>query len=111
MLTDLDDVRMVVQGAILLAGGIGVALATAVLGAMVEAVAPGLLDRVGVELGSWLSLALSVFWLSGALAVIIIQDTAVTYLHTYRSNQVAGRHYRGFGRLAQPAGQHRQASA
>ena len=111
MLTDLDDVRMVVQGAILLAWGIGVALTTAILGAAVEAAFPDMGARVWAELGSWLSLALSVFWLSGALAVIIIQDTAVTYLHTYRSNQVAGRHYRGFGRLAQPAGQHRQASA
>lgn len=111
MLTDLDDVRMVAQGAILLAGGIGVALTTAILGAAVEAAFPDMGTRTWAELGSWLSLALSVLWLSGALAVIIIQDMAVTYLHTYRSNQVAGRRYRGFGRLVQPAGRHRQASA
>jgi hypothetical protein len=111
MLTDLDDVRMVAHGAILLAGGVGVTLTAAILGAAVEAAFPGMGTQAWAELGSWPSLALSVLWLAGMLALIIIQDMAVTYLHTYRSDQVAGRRYRGFGRLVQPAGRHRQVSA
>lgn len=102
---DLETTRAVAVGAAVLAGGIGVALITAVLGAMLEAAFPGWGTQVWVGTISALSVALSVFSL--------VAGICVTYLHTYRGDQPTdrpeadGRHRPGFGRRFQPAGRHR----
>jgi len=96
---DLETTRMVAVGATVLAGGIGAALTVAVLGAMAEAAFPGWGSQVWAGGVSALSVALSVFSL--------VAGICVTYLHTYRSDEGTGRHFRGMGRVRQPAGRHR----
>jgi hypothetical protein len=107
---DLDTLRVVAGGATILAGGIGVALATAVIGAMCEAVWPGWGTRAWVRTRSALSVALRAFclvamagvvflMLAGTLAVALfslVKGVAVTYLHLYRGGR--GHRARGYGR-------------
>lgn len=105
----IQDVVTVAQAAIVTSYAGGAALTLAIAGSMVEAMYPGARKRVGRRvweaLVSALSVALRAFLLvTGAR---MVRALAVTYLHTHQANHVTGRHYRGFGRLAQPAGRHR----
>lgn len=114
---DIETLTGVAKGAALVAGGLGVALSTAVIGAMVEAVVPNWGTRVWVGTCSALSVALRAFILVtlavGAfltLAVILmvavgrwlpglpglVKGLCVTYLHLYRGG--SGHRARGRGR-------------
>lgn len=118
---DLDALRTVAGGAIVLAVTGGAALTLAVLGAMAEAVWPQWGTRVWVAFRSALSMALKAFCLVIIAAVALVavlclvavtlwravKGLAVTYLHTFRGDRGKGRHFRGFGRRFQPAGRHR----
>lgn len=118
---DLDVVRAVAGGAIVLVVAGGVALTLAVLGAMAEAVWPRWGTRVWVAFCSAPSVALRAFCLVAIAVVALLavlclvvvtlwratRAFAVTYVHTYRSDRGTGRHFRGMGRVRQPAGRHR----
>lgn len=115
---DLDSLRMVAGGATILAGGLGVALSTAVIGAMVEAVWPGTDTRVKAGAFSALSVALRAFclvgvavvsfvMLAGVLAVAMVRLVTAPRVRTGK----AGRHGAGGrGRRLQRAGSHRRPS-
>lgn len=107
---DLETLRTVAGGAIVLAGLMGSALTLAVVGAMVEAVWPGTDTRVRVWLVSAVSVALRAFLLvimgalaflalAGTLAVAVfalVKGACVTYLHVYRGGR--GHRAPGYGR-------------
>lgn len=112
---DLESLRVVAGGATILAGGLGVALSTAVIGAMVEAVWPGTDTRVKAGALSALSVALRAFclvgmaavsfvMLAGVLAVAMVRLVTAPFIRTRK----AGRHSAaGRGRRLQRAGAHR----
>lgn len=118
---DLESLRVVAGGATILAGGLGVALSTAVTGAMVEAVWPGTDTRVKAGAFSALSVALRAFCLVGVAVVTFVMlagvlAVAVARLVTAIPNRIRtprpsmGRHSAGGrGRWLQRAGAHRGA--
>lgn len=111
----IDDVRTVAHAATVLAYGMGGALVLAIIGAACEAAWPGRIEYTLTRAYKWCRKALK--WLFGLFSLVLgwpvrkvarlVQALAVTYLHTYRADKVTGRHYRGAGRLSQPAGRHR----
>lgn len=126
---DLETLRMVAGGATILAGGLGVSLSTAVIGAMVEAVSPGMPSRVWAGTISGLSVAVKALCLVAVAGVALVlaalvglvavfrwpvewikgTGLAVTFLHTHPAD---GRHeWRANrrGNLLQGAGRHRLA--
>lgn len=112
---DVETLRVVAVSATTLAGGISVSLATAVIGAMVEAVLPGWGTRVRVGTRSALSVALRAFSLvmMGAVVFVMLAGTlAVALLRLAARPRVTGhngRHgARGRGRRWQRAGEHRR---
>ena len=113
---DLETLRVVAGGATILAGGLGVSLSTAVIGAMVEAVSPGAPSRVWAGTISALSVALRLFVLVGVGVVTFVMLAGVLAVSLARlvtiptRTKVTGRHmYRGRGRVLQGAGRHRLA--
>lgn len=115
---DLETLRVVAGGATILAGGLGVALSTAVIGAMVEAVWPGTDTRVKAGALSALSVALRAFCLVGMAVVSFVMLAGVLAVALFRlvtaprvRTGKAGRHgTRGTGRRLQRAGAHRKPS-
>jgi hypothetical protein len=107
---DIETLRVVAGGATILAAGIGLALSTAVVGAIVEAVWPGMDTRVRVFVVSALSVALRAFMLviiglvafltlaatMGYTVVTLVMGIFVTYVHPYRGGR--GHRARGYGR-------------
>jgi hypothetical protein len=107
---DIETLRTVAGGAIVLAGLMGSALTLAVVGAMMEAVWPGTDTRVRVAVVSALSVALRAFMLviiglvafltlaatMGYTVVTLIMGVFVTYVHPYRGG--SGHRARGYGR-------------
>ncbi len=115
---DLESLRVVAGGATILAGGLGVSLATAVIGAMVEAVWPGAGTRVSTGAVSALSVALKAFCLVGMAVVTFVMLAGVLAVSLFRlvtaprpaRTTRTGRHVAGGrGRRGQRAGAHRGA--
>lgn len=118
VIMDLESLRVVAGGATILAGGCGVALSTAVIGAMVEAVWPGAGTRVSTGAVSALSVALRAFCLVGMAVVTFVMLAGVLAVALFRlvkgvrfvRTVSTGRHAtRGRGRRSQRAGAHRGA--
>ena len=120
LVMDLETLRMVAGGATILAGGLGVSLSTAVIGAMVEAVSPGAPSRVWAGTISALSVALRLFVLVGVGVVTFVMLAGVLAVSLARlvtstvptRTKVTGRHMyrgRGRGRVLRGAGRHRLA--
>lgn len=115
---DLESLRVVAGGATILAGGLGVALSTAVIGAMVEAVWPGTDTRIRAGVFSALSVALRAFFLVGVAVVTFVMLAGVLAVallrlvkgvRFIRTTRPTGRHSAGGrGRRTQRAGEHRR---
>ena len=99
----------VVIRAVVIICGLGSALTTAVVGAALEAVSPGVMDRSLTRVRVWPAKALR--WTLRLRAARMVYAVLVTYAHTYRADAGTGRHYRGHGRMFAKPARHRAVSA
>ena len=109
MIRSTETAETVVIAAVVIICGLGSALTTAVVGAALEALSPGAMDRSLTRVKLWPAKALR--WTLRLRAARMVYAVLVTYVHTYRADKVTGRHYSGHGRMFGKPARHRAVPA